>query len=350
MFLLLGLLLFSWLICSILFIPFIKLLYNLRFQRLKQKTLDAFDKRTPIFDKFHQKKAGTPVGGGILIILLTVILVPLTLILMRYFWAPVTSVYPFISEIKIILFTFLSFGMLGLLDDAKKTFVLPNAQFFGLRLRHKLLLEMVLAGIISWWLFAELHIGIFYIPVIGVLKLGFWFIPFAMMVIIAFANAYNITDGLDGLASGLLMIALVAFWVISASILDTPLSVFIAIWLGAIIAFLYFNIHPARIFLGDVGSLSFGATLSVVALILGKAPVLLVIGGVFILELLSSFVQLASKKYLQRKVFSAAPFHLWLQYNGWPEPKIVMRAWIVGIILAILGLWLALFKSTSGLL
>jgi phospho-N-acetylmuramoyl-pentapeptide-transferase len=347
--LLLGLLLFTWLLGSLLFIPFIKLLYNLRFRRMNQKTLDAFDKRTPIFDKFHQKKAGTPVGGGILIILVTTLILSITLVLMRYFWIPITSVYPFVSELKIILFTFVSFGLLGLLDDIKKTFVMPEANFFGLRLRHKLILEVILAAIISWWLYFDLKIGIFYIPFLGILQLGWWFIPFSMLVIIGFANAFNITDGLDGLASGLLMIALLAFWVISASILDTPLSVFIAIWLGMILAFLYFNIYPARIFLGDVGSLSFGATLSVVALILGKAPVLLVIGGVFIIELVSSFVQLTSKKYLHRKVFSAAPFHLWLQYNGWPEPKIVMRAWNVGIVLAILGLWIALLKTSSGL-
>jgi phospho-N-acetylmuramoyl-pentapeptide-transferase len=349
MLLLLGLLLFAWLICSILFIPFIKLLYDIKFRRMNQKTLDVFDKHTPIFDKFHQKKAGTPVGGGILIIVITSVLVPVTIILLKYFWVPVTSVYPLLNELKIILFSFLSFGLLGLLDDAKKTFILPGDGFFGLRVRHKLILEIILAAIVSFWLFTDLKIGIFYIPFIGVLQLGWWYIPISMIIIITFANAFNITDGLDGLAVGLLMIALLAFWVISASILDTPLSVFIAIWLGCIIAFLYFNIHPARIFLGDVGSLSFGATLSVVALILGKAPVLIVVGGVFIIELLSSFIQLTSKKYLHRKIFIAAPFHLWLQYNGWPETKIVMRSWIVGIVLAILGLWIALFRTASGL-
>jgi phospho-N-acetylmuramoyl-pentapeptide-transferase len=208
---------------------------------------------------------------------------------------------------------------------------------------------VLLAAIIAWWLFAELKISIFYVPFVGVLSLGWLFIPLVMFVIIAFANAFNITDGLDGLASGLLMIALGTFWIISASILDTPLSVFIALWLGSVLAFHYFNIHPARIFLGDVGSLSFGATLAVVALLLGKAPVLLVIGGIFVLEVTSSLFQLLSKKYLHRKLYAAAPFHLWLQYRGWPETKIVMRAWTVGIILAIVGLWIALLKSPLGL-
>ncbi len=314
---------------------------------MKQITLDAFNKRTPIFDKFHSKKAGTPVGGGILIIALTSVLLPVCLLIMRYFWIPVTSVYPMFHEIKIILFTFIGFGMLGLLDDMKKTFVWAQTGFLGLKLRHKLLLEIVLACIVAGWLFFDLKISIFYIPFIGVLHMGWLFIPFAVFVIIAFSNAFNITDGLDGLASGILMIALAAFSIVSASILDTPLSVFIALWLGSIIAFLYFNVYPARIFLGDVGSLSFGATLAVVALVLGKAPILLVIGGLYIAEVLSSFIQLMSKKYLGKKVFAAAPLHLWLQYYGWEEPKIVMRFWILAIVLAMFGLLLALLKTPS---
>jgi phospho-N-acetylmuramoyl-pentapeptide-transferase len=339
----------SWFISSILYIPFIQFLYKWRFQRMKQKTYDAFEKRTPIFDKFHEKKAGTPVGGGFLIIAVTTLLFPIVLLLLRYFWIPITSVYPFTSEVKIILFTFVSFGLLGLLDDAKKTFMLTDSKIFGLRLRHKLLLEILLAGVTAFWLYFDLKINIFYVPFVGVLQLGWWYIPFTIFVIISFANAFNITDGLDGLASGLLMIALGAFWIISASILDTPLSVFIALWLGSVLAFHYFNIHPARIFLGDVGSLSFGATLAVVALLLGKAPVLLVTGGIFVLEVTTSLLQLLSKKYLHRKIIAAAPFHLWLQYHGWPETKIVMRAWTVGIILAILGLWIALLRAPFGL-
>lgn len=343
--LLLGLLLFSWLIASILYVPFIRLLYKWRFQRMNQKTLDAFDKRTPIFDKFHKKKAGTPVGGGLLIILLTTILFPISMLLMKYFWVPITSVYPMASEIKILLFTFLSFGLLGLLDDAKKTFYFAPTGFFGLRLRHKLILEVLLAGLISFWIIHDLHIDIFYIPFYGVIHMGWIFGLFASFVIIAFANAFNITDGLDGLSSGVLLICLSAFWFMSASILDTPLSVFIALWLGALIAFLYFNVHPARIFLGDVGALSFGATLAVVSLILGKTSALLIIGAIFIIEVSTSLIQLLSKQFFHRKVFAAAPLHLWLQYKGWEETKIVMRFWILSIVFAIFGLWLALMTK-----
>ena len=345
--LLLGVLLFSWALHSILYVPFIRLLYGWRFQRLAQKTLDAFEKRTPIFDKLHKNKAGTPVGGGLLIIVLTTIFFPLAFLLLRYFWVPITAVYAMGSEIKILLFTFVSFGLLGLVDDMKKTFSwFKNKDFFGLRLRHKLILEILIASIIGFWLVHDLKIDIFYIPLVGVFQLGWWFVPFAVFVIIAFANAFNITDGLDGLASGVLMIALGAFWIISASILDTPLSIFIALWLGGLIAFLYFNIYPARIFLGDVGALSFGATFAVVGLILGKAPVLLVIGGIFILEVTSSLLQLLSKKFLHRKIFPVAPLHLWLQYKGWPEPKIVMRFWIISIVFALFGLWIAILTQS----
>lgn len=343
---LLGVLLFSYIVTSGLYVPFIKLLYKWKFRRQNQKTFDAFHKRTPIFDKFHASKAGTPVGGGILIVVFTTLMLPILLKLMGYFWIPVTSVYSLLTEVKILLFTFVSFGILGFFDDAKKTFAWRQEKFFGLRLRHKLILEIILASIVSYWLVFDLGITIFHVPFFGVLDFGWFFFPFSVFIIIAFANAFNITDGLDGLASGVLMIALVAFWTISGSILDTPLSVFIALWIGSLLAFLYFNVHPARIFLGDTGALSFGATFAVVGILLGKTPVLVIIGGIFVVEVASSLVQLLSKRFLGRKAFAAAPLHLWLQHHGWPETKIVMRFWVIAIVLAVVGLWAALLNSS----
>jgi len=320
------------------------LLYHVKLQRVRQVTRDAFNKRTPYFDKFHSHKAGIPVGGGLLIILVTTFVFPVVLLLMEYFWLPITSVYPLFSEVKILLFTFLSFGMLGLFDDIKKTFGWSKGEFFGLRLRHKLLLEIILASIIGFWLMSELKISIFHIPIVGVIYLGWWYIPFVVFVISAFANAFNITDGLDGLSSGVLLIALVAFWFLSASILDTVLSTFLAIWIGGVLAFLYYNVLPSRLFLGDVGALSFGATFAVVGLILGKAPALVVIGGIFVIEVASSLFQLLSRSLLGKKLFIAAPFHLWLQVKGWQESKIVMRFWIAAIVFAFIGLWLGLLR------
>lgn len=346
MLILFSLLLISFFIHSLSLIPFINLLYRMRLQRRVQKTKDAFNKPTPIFDSLHQSKAGTPVGGGLLLVICTSLIFIITFPIMIIYWIPITSIYGNASvEIKILLFSFISFAIVGLYDDLKKVFTNTNKEsFFGLRLRHKLILEIILSLIISFWLYSELKIQIIHIPFLTVIKLGVWYIPFAAFVITAFANAYNITDGLDGLASGILMIALIAFWVISHTILDTPLSIFILIWIGGLIAFLYFNIYPARIFLGDVGALSFGATLAVIGLLLGKVFSLIIIGGLFVVEVTSSLLQLISKKYRRKKLISVAPIHLWLQHRGWHESTIVFRAWLATIILAIFGLWLAFLK------
>ncbi len=340
--LLLSLLIFSFITTAILIVPFINLLYELKFQRQVQVTKDAFGKKTPIFDKFHQHKAGTPVGGGALIIIIVFLLFAFIFPLIRFLGVPITEVYSLLEELNIIFFTFISFGLLGLYDDVMKFFHVKKTGFFGLRLRHKFFIQWILALIIALLLYNNLKIDILNIPFLGVLHLNWLYIPFAAFVIVSFTNALNITDGLDGLASGLLMIALFAFWFLSASILDTPLSIFLALWLGSLIAFLYFNVYPARIWLGDVGALSFGATFAVVGLLVGKIIGLVIIGGIFFLEISSSLIQLLSKKYRRKKIFPAAPVHLWLQYHGWEEPKIVMRAWLAGIMLAVFGAWLAL--------
>ncbi|RJR15558.1 hypothetical protein C4579_01945 [Candidatus Microgenomates bacterium] len=343
MLIILTILLLSFFINSLLYIPFINLLYKLKFQRQNQQTRDAFEKPTPIFDKLHKGKVGTPVGGGALIIVTTTILFPLILVILRLFYVPVTALYELGSEVRIILFAFLSFGVLGIYDDLKKTFAWTSDSFFGLRLRHKLTIETVLALVISYWLFSDLKIEILHIPFFGVLHLGVLFIPFAAFAILSFSNALNITDGLDGLSAGVLMIALMTFLVISAAILDTPLSIFISLWLGGLLAFLYFNVYPARIFLGDVGALSFGATLAVIGLVLGKTFALIVVGGVFVVEVGSSLLQLLYRRFTGKKLMPVAPLHLWLQHKGWSEPKIVTRFWILSIVLAVLGLWFAVF-------
>lgn len=328
-----------------LILPYINLLYKLKLQRRDQKTKDAFNEPAPIFDKLHNHKQGTPVGGGILIVLTTIILYALALVFFLFIRRPFIANYPaFGSEIKIILFTFVGFAVLGLYDDLSKMFKWEKTQFFGLRLRHKLILEIILAIAAAYWLFVDLKIDIMHIPFLGVYNLDLWYIPFAAFIIVAFSNAVNITDGLDGLASGVLLFALTAFWAIARSIIDMPTALFIAVWLGGLVAFLYFNIYPARIMLGDTGALSFGATFAVVGLVLGKAFALPIIGGVFVLEITSSLIQLLSKKFRNKKVFLVAPFHLYLQHKGWEEPKIVMRLWILGILFAVLGLMIAFMK------
>jgi phospho-N-acetylmuramoyl-pentapeptide-transferase len=323
-------------------VPFINLLYKLKFQRQKQTTTDFLNKRTVIFDKFHNQKSGTPVGGGLLIIFSVCFLFLLLFPLIKFSKIFISSNYQINYELLIIFFTFISFGLLGLYDDTYKFFGFKKTGFFGIKLIHKLILQLTLSAIISLLIFFQLKIDFIYIPFLGAVHLGLFYIPISIVIITGFANFFNITDGLDGLSCGLLMITLFAFWFLSNNSLDTPISIFLALWIGSLIAFLYFNVFPARIWLGDVGALSFGATIAVIALLLGKVVPLLIVGSPFIIEGMSSAIQIFSKKYLKKKVFPAAPIHLTLQHMGWEEPKIVTRAWLAGIILAIFGLWLGL--------
>ncbi|MBD3279887.1 MAG: hypothetical protein GF390_04250, partial [Candidatus Pacebacteria bacterium] len=197
--LVLGLLIFSFILTSVAIIPFINVLYALRFQRSAQeKTKDMFGKLTPIFNRFHQKKAGVPIGGGLLVIMVVAMLFATILPLLKILGIDVTSVYQDVqAEVNIIFFTFLSFGMLGLYDDIKKFFGFEKNGFFGLKLKHKFLLQLVLGLIVAIMLYFNLGISILYIPFIGTFQLGWFYIPFATFVIVAFANAVNITDGLD---------------------------------------------------------------------------------------------------------------------------------------------------------
>jgi len=339
---LLSVLILSFIVTSIAIVPFIDLLYKLKFQRAQQDTRDAFGVLTPIFNKFHETKVGVPVGGGILVIGVVSILFALLIPMMRSFGIEITTNYADIQEeINILFFCFLSFGILGVYDDIKKFFKFQSSGFFGLRMKHKMFLEIILAFIISVMLHYNLGISIVHVPFIATFELGVFYIPFATFVIVAFANAVNITDGLDGLASGSLMISLFGLWFLSSQILDIPVSIFLALLIGSLISFLYFNVFPARIFMGDVGSLAFGATLAVIGLLLGKVIALVVIGFIFVLEISTSLIQLVSKKFFKRKIFPAAPIHLSLQKHGWEEPKIVQRAWLIQIMLTIFGVWLA---------
>ena len=339
----LGLILLSFVAISVLLVPFINFLYKIRFQRQKQFTKDVFEVRTPIFDKLHAHKIGTPVGGGALIIFVVTALYVAIIGVLPSFGIDRTSVYPFKKEVQVLLFTFVSFGVLGLYDDLRKTFGFKRAKFWGLRIRYKFLVQLILGMIIASMLYFDLGIDFVNISFFDILRLDIFYIPFAAFTIISFANAVNISDGLDGLASGLLLICLVAFLIISGAILDTTLSTFLGLWIGALIAFLYFNVFPARIWLGDVGALSFGATLAVFGLLFGKPIALAVIGGVFVVEVSSSLIQLLSKKFRGKKIFEVSPIHLWLQHKGWEEPKIVFRFLLAQIIFAILGLWLSFF-------
>lgn len=334
---LLGLTLLSLFLTGILIVPFIDFLYKIKLRRQKQNTVDIFNKPTPTFDKFNQWKVGTPFGGGALIIGVVTVL---------SLWSyGILSVNISLWEVFVLLFSFISFGLLGFYDDLKKLIHNPSKyHFFGLRFRYKFIIQWILAFFIASILYFKLGYSTVYVTGLGSIEFGYFYIILAAFAIVSFANAFNIADGLDGLASGLLLICLGAFLAISSQQLDSTLGIFIAVLTGSVAAFLYFNIFKARIWLGDVGSMSLGASLAVIGLLSGKILALAVIGGVFVIEVGSSLIQLLSKKYLGRKVFPAAPLHLLLLKKGWEEPKIVMRFWLFGFFFAILGLYLALLS------
>jgi phospho-N-acetylmuramoyl-pentapeptide-transferase len=338
----LGLIIFSFLINSVLIVPFIDFLFKLKMTR----KVESGKGKKFLFDKLHDIKAGTPVGGGNFIIIMTAVLFAIIFPISTKLGMFVQSAYDLRGELWVIFITFIGFGILGLMDDIVKMFGKPEkgamGMWVGMKRGPKFLLQILVALIASLIMYFDLGISIVHIPLINItLNMGWGYIPFATFVIVAFSNAFNITDGLDGLASGLLLICLLAFSVIAAGNLDTPLSVFMAIWSGSLIAFLYFNVYPARIFLGDAGAMSFGATLGLIGLLTGNVIALCVIGGIFIVEVLSSAIQIYGWKRLGRPILPLAPLHNTFMVMGWQEPKIVMRAWIVGIILAIFGLWLA---------
>lgn len=333
---LLGLILLSFFITSFLLIPFIDFLFFLKRKYRKKGTKDR-SVNTPIHNQLLAgKDVDTPVGGGILVILIVVVLSLIVFSLTKRPWT---------KEMSVILFTILSFGFIGILDDLRKIFVSISGKYSGIRGRYILFLQLIFASLIALLLYLGVGLNNIFIPIVGNVILGWWYVPLAIFAIVSFANAYNISDGLDGLSTGLLTICLFAFLVLAHSVFDLDLAIFTGVWIGALIAYLYFNVFPARVYLGDAGAFGFGATLAVIGLLTGKILGLAVIGGVYIIIIASSLIQILSKRLLKRKVLPVAPIHMYFKYIGWEEPKIVMRFWLAGAMLAIFGLWLALLSK-----
>lgn len=333
---LLGLIIISFFITSFLLVPFIDLLYRLR-RKHKREVENGSDENTPLHNKILAgKDIDTPVGGGILVIGVVVILTLVVFLLTRY---------SLNGQSLVLIITILSFGLIGFLDDIRKILTSFSGKYRGIKGRYLLLLQVVFASLIAALLYFGVGFNNIFVPIIGNVILGWLYIPLAVFVIVAFSNAYNISDGLDGLSSGLLMICLFAFLVVANSVLNQNLAIFVGIWIGALVAYLYFNVYPARIYLGDAGAFGFGATLAVIGLLTGKILGLAVIGGVYIVIITSSLIQILSKRILKRKVLPISPIHMYFKYIGWEEPKIVMRFWLAGVIFAIFGLWLALLSK-----
>ena len=291
----------------------------------------------------HKFKAGTPTMGGIII--LGAILLSISL------WGNFNSKY----LIMIIVATIL-LGILGFADDYMKTILKKKD---GLQARFKLLFQIVIALIVSLSIYffpsnAE-HATTLYIPFFNepILDMGWVWVVFSVIVIVGYSNAVNLTDGLDGLAIGSVMIVGVGLGIITyltghvkiAHYLRIPyiaegaeLTVFLGALVGASMGFLWFNSNPASVFMGDTGSLSLGGIIGITAVMIKKEFFLVIIGGIFVIEAFSVIIQVGYYKMRKKRVFKMAPIHHHFELSGWPEQKVVVRMWIIGIILTLLGL------------
>jgi phospho-N-acetylmuramoyl-pentapeptide-transferase len=291
----------------------------------------------------HRPKAGTPTMGGLLI--LTAALVPTLL------WADLTNLYVWIAVL-----TTAAFGGVGFLDDYLK---IVRRDHHGLWPRYKLggqLLIALLLGIVLLLLAQQgLYNTRLIFPFVKWLipDLGWWYVPFTMVVLAAWSNAVNLTDGLDGLAISTFAIAAATFTALAyvaghrvfADYLQLmrfapagELPVFCASLVGASLAFLWYNAYPAEIFMGDVGSLALGAALATVATLIKQELLLVIVGGVFVIEALSVVIQVASFKLTGKRMFRMAPIHHHFELIGWSEPKVIARFVIVAIIFALFSL------------
>ena len=271
----------------------------------------------------HQHKTGTPTMGGVIVILTLVIIVILFVPYNKYvLWSLVAT---------------LGFGFIGLIDDLIKYL---KKRSLGLLTMQKLSLQIVFAVIFVYCVQQNTDLGTeIYLPFIKKsLDLGIMFVPFVVLVMVSTVNAVNLTDGLDGLAVGLIIIAILSFALIAYNQHMLPISLFALIVGFTSFGFLIYNFYPARIFLGDVGSLALGGALVSIAIFTRTELFLLIIGGVFVIETLSVILQIVSVKLRGKIIFKMSPIHHHFELCGWKEPKIIIRFWIAGIIWAIIGL------------
>ncbi len=299
---------------------------------------------TPVFSKLHAHKAGTPTMGGVLIWGTLLVLILIFYWLALIFPDSVFAQFNFLSRAETLLplGALIASALIGLVDDwldIRAKGVLGGG---GLKLRHRLLIYALIAVIGALWFYFKLDWTIFHIPFLGNFEIGAWYIPIFIFIIVATSFSVNETDGLDGLAGGTLLIAFASYGVIAFTMGRYDLATFCAVITGALLAFLWFNIPPARFYMGDTGSMSLGVTLGIIALLTNNSLLLIFVGLIFLIESLSVIIQITSKKLRGKKVFLSAPIHHHFQALGWPESKVVMRFWVISIIGAAIGLMIFL--------
>jgi phospho-N-acetylmuramoyl-pentapeptide-transferase len=283
----------------------------------------------------HVIKAGTPTMGGMLMVIVVMFLA------MALHIEDVSTLTPMLTLVGV--------GILGAIDD----FVNVRTGF-GMRGRYKLVWQTVVALLAGWYIQRHFHIEAINIPLAGELVIGgLLFVLFVAFVIVGASNAVNLTDGLDGLAGGTLIFSFVAYLLIAlvavpgTKISQPNLAIFCALIIGALIGFLWFNVHPAQLFMGDAGALSMGATLAVVATITGQLPILSLIGIVFVAVIISVVLQVVSYRLRGRRIFRMAPLQHHFELLGWAEEKITVRFWIVSALAGLLGFSLFLGSANA---
>lgn len=303
---------------------------------------------TPVFSKLHQHKNDTPTMGGILVWLTVLILALAFFYLPKIFHNDILTRLNFLSRGQTLLplGVLVATALIGLADDWLDTSGKGILGGGGLKVKHRLLIYTVIAAIGAWWFYFKLEWDIFHVPFLGNYQVGWLYAPIFVFVLVATAFSVNETDGLDGLAGGVLLLCFAAFAVIAFFLGKYDLAVLCGVIAGALLAFLWYNISPARFFMGDTGAMSLGITLGVIAMLTNSALILPVIGLVFVFESASVILQQLSKKFRGKKIFISSPIHHHLEAIGWPEAKIVMRFWVIAGVSAALGLVLFLLDRT----
>jgi phospho-N-acetylmuramoyl-pentapeptide-transferase len=328
-----GSLIIAFLISVSLAPSFIRLLHKYKVgKQLRDKA--STGEEAVIFKELHAKKAGTPTMGGILIWGTTIIVILLSG-LSELLGFTQNSLFSR-QETLLPIFTLIIAAILGAVDDYFNLKGFGKSK--GINIRAKFLLLSILAGLGAYWFYFRLGYQSVHIPLVGDFNIGLWYIPLFMFIITATSNAVNFTDGLDGLAGGLLIIAFMAFAAIAYSKGLFILAAFCAVIAGALIGFLWFNVMPAKFYMGDTGAIALGSTLGVIAMMTDSVFVLPLIGFMFVIETLSIIIQITSKKLFKRKVFLIAPLHHHFEKLGWHEATVVMRFWIIGGFVATIGL------------
>lgn len=321
---------------------FYQLLLKLKLRKqLREEAADG--KTAEIFRRLHGTKEGTPTMGGVLIWLTAALIVLLSPIAQEL---NITQFSLFNrNETYLPVFTLLACAILGLIDDYLN---IRGGKSKGLKLKPKFFWLTLFGLLGGLWFYYKLGFNAIHIPGLGDVHIGAWYILLFTFIIVASANAVNFTDGLDGLAGGLIVISFTALGLIAYLQGLVILTAFCGVIVGATLAFLWFNIPPALFYMGDTGALSLGATMGVIAMLTNSVLILPFVAFVFVLEGASSTLQLFWKRFFGKKLFLIAPLHHHLEALGWPEEKVVMRFWIIGAFMAVLGVILELLSLLSG--